>query len=71
MQLQKTAILGTAHDRTYGSSDLKYRTLGVGSNIACTMNSKYRILSRDMVCFRNISVNTQIMMMMMITIGQG
>ena len=60
-QLQKTAIIGTAHiNRKY----LFKSTMNNNNRIAATL------LPRDIVCLRNISINTlhkeQIMMMMMI-----
>ena len=60
-ELQKTAILGTAHILR---KVLMYRYNGVnaGTSDIRTMNSYIRIVGntmfpRDMVCFRNISVD--------------
>jgi hypothetical protein len=59
-ELQKTAILGTAHILQKVLTK-RYNGVNAGTTDIRTMNSYIRIVAmfpRDMVCLRNISVDT-------------
>jgi hypothetical protein len=55
-ELEKTAILGTAH--TLENTNVKYKRYNIVNNTTCaTQNSCNTVVPRNMVCFRYISVN--------------
>jgi hypothetical protein len=61
-ELQKTAILGTAHILRKVPM-LNYKRLNIGNSIICTMNSNYRIAATvysqgTWFSLRNVSVHT-------------
>ena len=56
-ELHKTAILSTAHILRKVLM-WKYKRFNIGNSVICTVNSCNTVFPRNMVCFRNMGVNT-------------